>query len=85
MLTHPTLDQLHALKLYGMVQALSEQSTMPDITALNFEERLGLLVDREMSERDNRRLKTRLHQAKLDRMRVSKTWTIATHAASISP
>src|SRR6266699_576985 len=65
MLTHPTLDKLHAVKLHGMVQALSEQSTMPDITALNFEERLGLLVDREMSERDNRRLKTRLHQAKL--------------------
>ena len=39
MLTHPTLDKLHALKLHGMVQALSEQSTMPDITALNFEER----------------------------------------------
>jgi len=65
MLTHPTRDKLHALKLHGMVQALSEQSTMPDITALNFEERLGLRVDREMSERDNRRLKTRLHQAKL--------------------
>jgi DNA replication protein DnaC len=65
MLTHPTLDKLHALKLHGMGQALSEQSTMPDITALNFEERLGLLVDREMSERDNRRLKSRLHQAKL--------------------
>ena len=65
MLTPPTLDKLHALKLHGMVQALSEQSIMPDITALNFEERLGLLVDRAMSERDHRRLKTRLHQAKL--------------------
>lgn len=65
MLTHPTLDKLHALKLTGMVQALSEQMTTPDITALSFEERLGLLVDREMTERDNRRLKTRLHKAKL--------------------
>jgi DNA replication protein DnaC len=65
MLTHPTLDKLHALKLTGMVQALSEQMTMPDSTALSFEERLGLLVDREMTERDNRRLKTRLHKAKL--------------------
>src|SRR5207247_6161867 len=65
MLTHPTLDKRQALTLHGLVQALSEQRTMPDITALNFEERLGLLVDREMSERDNRRLKTRLHQAKL--------------------
>lgn len=65
MLTHPTLDKLHALKLTGMVQALSEQMTTPDITALSFEERLGLLVDREMTERDNRRLKTRLHKANL--------------------
>lgn len=65
MLTHPTLDKLHTLKLTGMVQALSEQMTTPDITALSFEERLGLLVDREMTERDNRRLKTRLHKAKL--------------------
>ena len=65
MLTHPTLDKLQALKLHGMVQALSEQRTMPDITALNFEERLGLLVDREMTVRSDRRLTTRLRQAKL--------------------
>jgi hypothetical protein len=65
MLTPPTLDTLHALKRHGMVQARSEQRTMPDITALNFAERLGLLVDRAMRERDNRRLQTRLHQAKL--------------------
>ena len=65
MLTPPTLDKLHALKLHGMVHALGEQMHMPEITALSFEERLGLLVDREMTERDNRRLKTRLHQAKL--------------------
>jgi hypothetical protein len=33
---------------------------LPDIDALAFEERLGLLVDRETTERDDRRLKTRL-------------------------
>src|SRR6266545_3121424 len=38
---------------------------MSDIAALNFEERFGLLVDRELTERDNRRLTTRLRQAKL--------------------
>lgn len=65
MLTHPTLDKLHALKLTGMVHALSEQMNMPDITELSFEDRLGLLVDREMTERDSRRLKTRLQRAKL--------------------
>jgi DNA replication protein DnaC len=65
MLSHPTVDKLHSLKLTGMYQALIEQMNMPDINALAFEERLGLLVDREMTERDQRRLKTRLQRAKL--------------------
>lgn len=65
MLTHPTLDKLQTLRLTGMVKALSEQMQMPDIAELSFEERLGLLVDREMTERHDRRLKTRLRQAKL--------------------
>jgi DNA replication protein DnaC len=65
MLTHPTLDKLQTLKLTGMYQALIEQMTMPDIDSLGFEERLGLLVDREITERDQRRLKTRLQRAKL--------------------
>ncbi len=65
MLTHPTLDKLQALRLSGMLKALSEQMQMPDISDLSFEERLGLLVDREMTERHDRRLKTLLRQAKL--------------------
>ena len=65
MLTHPTLDKLQSLKLTGMYHALIEQMNLPDIDALSFEERLGLLVDREMTERDDRRLKTRLQRAKL--------------------
>jgi DNA replication protein DnaC len=65
MLTYPTLDKLQTLRLTGMVKAFSEQMQMPDIADLSFEERLGLLVDREMTERHDRRLKTRLRQAKL--------------------
>src|SRR5256712_6766254 len=65
MLTHPTLDKLQALRLTGMSHALVEQLQMPDIAALSFEERLGLLVDRERTEREVRRLTTRLRQAKL--------------------
>jgi DNA replication protein DnaC len=48
-----------------MYQALIEQRQVPDMVALTFEERLGLLVDRELTERENRRLTTRLRQAKL--------------------
>jgi len=65
MLNHPTLDKLEALRFSGMVKALTEQMALPDIEELSFEERLGLLADREMTEREDRRLKTRLRQAKL--------------------
>jgi DNA replication protein DnaC len=65
MLNHPTLDKLEALRFSGMVKALTEQMAVPDIEELSFEERLGLLADREMTEREDRRLKTRLRQAKL--------------------
>ncbi len=65
MLKHPTLDKLYALKLTGMAAALSDQSAIPDITELSFEERLGLLVDREITEQDNRRMNSRLRRAKL--------------------
>src|SRR5215813_1199065 len=49
----------------GMYQALVEQLQRPDIAALTCEERFGLLVDRERTERENRRLTTRRRQAKL--------------------
>jgi DNA replication protein DnaC len=65
MLTHPTLNKLQALKFTGMANAFAEQMQMPDIDELTFEERLGLLVDREITERDNRRLSSRLRRAKL--------------------
>lgn len=65
MLTHPTMEKLQSLRFTGMFRALQEQMQMPDIESLNFEERLGLLIDREMTERENRRLKTRLRKAKL--------------------
>jgi len=65
MLTHPVLDQLSTLKLTGMHKALSEQMNMPDIESLDCMTRLGLLVDREITERANRRLQTRLKKAKL--------------------
>lgn len=65
MLTHPTLEKLEQLRLQGMLKALQDQAQTPEIESLGFEERLGLMIDREMTERDNRRLKTRLRKAKL--------------------
>jgi len=65
MLTYPTSEKLQALKLTGMLKALDEQRSLPEVEDLGFEERLGLLVDREMTERETRRLTTRLKKAKL--------------------
>lgn len=65
MLVHPTLDKLESLRLTGMAKAFKEQMEMTDISDITFEERLGLLVDREAVERETRRLKTRLKKAKL--------------------
>ena len=65
MLHHPTLEKLQTLRLSGMYKALTEQMTLPESETLSFEERLGLLADRELTERQDRRLKTRLRQARL--------------------
>lgn len=65
MLTHPTHERLIALGLTGMAKALEEQRRQSDLSALDFEERLGLMIDREAIERDNKRLVTRLKFARL--------------------
>jgi len=65
MLTHPTLEKLQTLRLTGMLKGLEEQLQMSGLEELGFAERLGLLVDREMTERENRRLKDRLAKARL--------------------
>jgi len=65
MLIHPMLDKLQTLRFFGMLSALEEQMKMPDIENLSFDERFGLLIDREMIDRQNRRFKTRLRKAKL--------------------
>jgi DNA replication protein DnaC len=65
MLNHQTMEKLAALRLEGMAQALEEQRRQPDISQLDFEERLGLLVERQWLWRENRGLAARLHRAQL--------------------
>ena len=65
MLTHPTVDKLLQLRCTGMAKALAEQLDAPEVEALAFEERLGLLVDRELTERHSRQLTNRLRRARL--------------------
>lgn len=65
MLTNPTIEGLYALKCPAMAQGLIEQAESASHQGLSFEERLGLLVDRELAEREGRRLGRYLKQAKL--------------------
>jgi len=72
MLNHPTYERLVQLRLSGMAKALAEQAQTPDIQALTFEERLGLLVDRELTERHNRQSASRLRRARLKQTAVAE-------------
>src|ERR1700747_1810618 len=65
MLTHPTLDQLRALKLDGMVQAFVELEAQEQARNLAHAEWLALLLDREAADRNTRRFQTRLRTARL--------------------
>lgn len=65
MMTHYTLQQLKSLKLDGMARAFEDQLTLPAAAGLAFEERFGLLVDHEITWRDNKRRDRLLKQAKL--------------------
>ena len=66
MTTEETFRKLSELRLYGFARALEEQLAQPaTYTTLTLEDRVGLLVDREWTEREARRLTRRLQLAKL--------------------
>lgn len=65
MMLETTCTKLNQLKLFGMAEGLVDQSQGALYAEMSFEERLGLLVDREILARDNRRLSNLLRGAKL--------------------
>jgi DNA replication protein DnaC len=65
MLTEPTIDKLIAMRLRGMAEAFRQQQESADVQRLSFEERLGLLIDRQWNWRENRALDRRLRNARL--------------------
>jgi hypothetical protein len=65
LLTHPTLDQMHQLGLAGMARVFAELEANPQSADLSHAEWLGLLLDREATERYERRLRARLRYARL--------------------
>ena len=65
MISEHTLDQLRALRLDGMVHALQDQACSTSAAELPFDDRLTLLVQREIAWRDDRRVARLLKAAKL--------------------
>jgi DNA replication protein DnaC len=65
MLNQPTMDKLHAMKLYGLADAFRMQLETTDSHQLSFEERFALLVDQQWQWKQNRALSRRLRAAKL--------------------
>jgi DNA replication protein DnaC len=65
MLTEPLVQQLADLRLRGMAAALEQQMAVPDHTQLSFEDRLGLMIQHELTERAGSRLAQRLRWARL--------------------
>jgi DNA replication protein DnaC len=64
MLNQPTIEKLQAMKLHGMAEAFQEQIEIPESSELSFEERLGLLVDRQWTWKEARALTRRLQLAR---------------------
>ena len=65
MLDHPTHDQLRTLKLDGMADAFAELQARHDVNDLSHAEWLGLLIDREASNRSTKKFQSRMRAAKL--------------------
>jgi DNA replication protein DnaC len=65
MLTQPTIEKLVSMRLRGMADAFREQQESADSQRLSFEERLGLLIDRQWNWRQNLALERRLRNGRL--------------------
>jgi len=65
MLMEPTIDKLKSLHLYAMAAAWAAQRDDPSLDEIDFDARLGMLVDAETLARDNKRIARLLREAKL--------------------
>ncbi len=65
MLTEPTIDKLHALRLGAMAAAWTTQREDPKSLEIDFDSRFGMLVDAEHLSRENKRVARALREAKL--------------------
>src|ERR1700694_4129675 len=65
LLTHPTLDLLADLGLHGMAKGFRDLADNPEAAALGHAEWLGILLERENTQRQQKRFESRAKTAKL--------------------
>ena len=65
MMKKHTVEKLKEMTLHGMARAYEEQQAMPESQSLPFDDRLGMLVDREETDRQDRRYQRRLKSSRL--------------------
>ena len=65
MLKEPTIEKLQAMRLSAMAEAWAQQGGNPELNALSFDERFGMLIDAEWMARENKRVQRALKEAKL--------------------
>lgn len=65
MLNQQTINKLHELKLNGMAEAFADQLNQPDMDGLSFPERFGLIVDRQWTWQENKRMERYLKNAQM--------------------
>ena len=75
MLQHSIIDKLQQLKFYGMCHALEDQLQQSDINELQFEERLNLLLDREITELGTDAGRGQLEHRERIRAHIAEHWS----------
>lgn len=65
MMSQQTIDKLHDMKLTAMADAFTEQMGKPDLGEMSFEDRFAMLVDRQWTFKEDRRMTRLLRTAKL--------------------
>jgi hypothetical protein len=80
-----TIQKLLNMKLASMAQSLRELIAGPPETSLSFEEKVGMMIDREWSDRENRRLARRIKEARLGTRASLETSSAMPRVGSTSP
>ena len=76
MINQNTIDKLIEMRLSSMADAFRIQMNDPSMKEVPFEDRFGMLVDVEYTNRKNNRLKRLIRKAELEHANVNHFFTL---------